>query len=229
MKSYLTFSRWFLGLAIGFFLLGSSGNLIAGDFVGDGNSVEVITSEMGGPELLGFASDDGDGQELTQRRNLRSGAQTGQIPEVKQNAKSSTTFTIPSSGSRATTDIKIELTVDSWISEASYNLWSWDDMAYYWPVDQTFTTAGETVIHVLALEEGSSYDLDCFDSYGDGGIAGVITNDGTGWPIIDWSAGDYGAYGAFGFVAGPGNSPPVQQPIATFPFEEDFESGIFFW
>ena len=131
------------------------------------------------------------------------------IPAHKLNAKSSSTFTVPAGGSRAISNINIALTVDSWYGEASYNLWSYDAGAYYWATDQTFSSAYQTIVHVLALEEGSNYDLDCFDSYGDGGISGVITNDDTGWDIIDWS-NNYGSYGSYGFVAGPGTPPPSQ-------------------
>jgi hypothetical protein len=47
MKSNLTFSRWFLGLAIGFFLLGSSGNL----FAQTQESKQAILETLHGPTV----------------------------------------------------------------------------------------------------------------------------------------------------------------------------------
>ena len=68
--------------------------------------------------------------------------------------------------------IQISVTVDSYPSEASWNLWSSDDGAYYYADNQTFSAGGENQTVVLSLTEGSNYDVDCWDSYGDGGIAG---------------------------------------------------------
>ena len=164
-----------------------------------------------------------EAQMMNQRRTVSPNAQNQAIPTQKLNAKGSTTFTVPASGSRAISNINIALTVDSWYGEASYNLWSYDDGSYYWGTDQTFTAGYQTIVHVLALTEGSSYDLDCFDSYGDGGIGGVVTNDDTGWPITDWGAYSYSSYGAFPFVAGPGMQPV---DITTFPYTADFEDGL---
>lgn len=187
MKKFI-FLRWLFGLSLGLFLFGSSGYLTA---------QENVAEKYSG------------------RHTLNANAQTQPMPAEKQNAIGGTTFTVPSSGTRATTDIKLELTTDFYYYECSYNLWSWDDMAYYWPTDQTFTSSYETITHILALEEGSSYDVDCFDSWGDGGIGGLVSNDATGWPIIGWSGYDYYLYGAFNFIAGPGNGPPANDLCAT--------------
>ncbi|MCF8227590.1 MAG: carboxypeptidase regulatory-like domain-containing protein, partial [Bacteroidales bacterium] len=125
-------------------------------------------------------------------------------------------------GSRALTNILLSVTVDIFASEASYNLWDYAGGAYYWATDQTFSSGNENQQHVLPLEEGNGFDVDCWDTWGDGGIAGEVSNDDTGWPIMSWSSGDYGSYGAFYFVAGPGTQP---QEVTTFPFWATFDDG----
>jgi hypothetical protein len=165
-----------------------------------------------------------ESQMMNKRRAVSPNAQTQPIPAQRLIAKNSTAIAVPSQnrGSRAIANIKLELQVDSYWGEASYNLWDYDAGAYYWASDKTFTYANEIQTWVLPLTEGSNYDVDCFDTYGDGGIGGVVTNDDTGWPITDWSSTSYTLYGAFPFVAGPGTQPV---DITTFPFTEDFESG----
>jgi hypothetical protein len=179
MKKFI-FLRWLFALSLGIFLFGSSGYLNAQD-----NGIKKI------PE----------------RRPVSADAQTQPISVEKLNAIGGSTFTVPSSGTRGTTNIKLQLSADGYYDECSFNLWSWDAMDYYWPSDQTFSYDFETITIILALEEGSSYDVDCWDSYGDGGIAGMISNDDTGWPITDWDDDDYTSYGDFNFVAGPGTAP----------------------
>lgn len=179
--------------------------------------------------LLGQMSSDNaisstEKQMMNKRRAVNPNAQTLPIPAERLRAKSSTAITVPSQnrGTRAISNINLSVTVDSWWGEASYNIWDYDAGAYYWATDKTFSYGGENQVWVLPLTTGSNYDVDCYDTYGDGGIGGVVTNDDTGWPITDWGAGDYTSYGAFGFTAGLGMQPV---DITTFPFTEDFESG----
>jgi len=169
---------------------------------------------------------DEEAQMRQQRRAPSLNAQTQAVPSHKLEAKSSTTFTVPNKGSRAISNIKIEVTADYWIGESSYNLWSYTDGAYYWATDQTFATSYETITHILPLTEGDDYSVDCLDSYGDGGISGVVSNDDTGWFIMDWMSNDYGAFGEFNFTAWEGYGPPVYLPITAFPFEADWEDGV---
>jgi type IX secretion system substrate protein len=126
-------------------------------------------------------------------------------------------------GSRALTDILLSVTVDGYASEASYNVWDYTAGGYIWGSDQTFTTAYQNVQHVLSLEEGNSFDVDCFDSYGDGGIGGAVSNNVTTWPITSWGSGNYTSYGAFNFVAGPGVQPAQ---VDVFPYWATFEDGL---
>ena len=161
-------------------------------------------------------------QMMTQRR-ANPNAQSMTIPLTKLKAKG-LTYVAPNKGNRAVSNIKLEVQVDSWASEASYNVWDYDAGSYIWASDQTFSYGGEIVIHYLALTEGSSYDVDCFDSYGDGGIAGDVSNSDTGWPITSWSSNSYTSYGSYPFVAGDGVEP---QQVDTFPYYADFESGSF--
>jgi len=167
-----------------------------------------------------------EAQMMKHRRQLSPNAQTQAVPSQRLDAKGSTTFTVQGDGSRALTNINIKLTVDTWYDEASYNLWSYADNAYYWGTDQTFSSAGQIVNRLLTLTEGNWYSVDCFDSYGDGGVSGLITNNTTGWFITSWMGTDYGAYGYFDFEAWDGYPPPVYLPITTFPFLADFESGV---
>lgn len=146
-------------------------------------------------------------------------AQTQTMPAEKMNAPMGVQN--PNSG-RATTDILLSLTVDSWWGEATYNLWSYFDGAYWWATNQSFTYANENQQHVLPLEDGTNYDVDCWDTYGDGGITGDVSNNTTTWPITSWSGGDYTTFGSFPFTAGPGTQPAE---ITTFPYITGFESG----
>ena len=76
-------------------------------------------------------------QKEPQRVPLQPGAQTQPMPENSQIAlMNGKTFTVPEGGSRSLTDIKIQLTVDYWSGEATYNLWSVSAGAYYWPANR---------------------------------------------------------------------------------------------
>ncbi|MDY6915753.1 MAG: choice-of-anchor J domain-containing protein, partial [Candidatus Cloacimonadota bacterium] len=111
-------------------------------------------------------------------------------------------------------DITIELTVDSYPSEASWNLWSYAEGAYYYAEDQVFTTGNETVTETLTLDEGD-YSVDCFDSYGDGGIAGTVY-DAEDNVLVTWEDDAYDSFGEFPFTVA----------IPPFEFAENFDDGI---
>jgi len=125
---------------------------------------DVETTQDGGLDL----------QKAQHRLPLQPGAQTQPAPEDRRTGKTLKTFTVTGDGSRATTDIRLQLTVDYFYTEASYNLWSNDAGAYYWTTDQTFTSAYQVKTHILSLEVGSTYNVECYDDWGDGGIAGNV-------------------------------------------------------
>ncbi|MDZ7742107.1 MAG: carboxypeptidase regulatory-like domain-containing protein [Bacteroidota bacterium] len=154
-----------------------------------------------------------------QRVAIEADAQTQPMPQERATAPKGI---YNPDGSRALTNILLSVTVDYFYSEASYNVWDYSGGGYIWGSDQTFSSTYENKQHLLALEEGNSFDVDCFDSWGDGGISGEVSNDDTGWPIMDWSGTSYGSYGAFYFVAGPGTEPLV---VDVFPFWANFNDG----
>ena len=97
-------------------------------------------------------------------------------------------------------DITITVTVDSWPSEASWNLWDYTASAYYWGTDWTFSSVGEVQIQTVSLANGL-YSVDCWDTYGDGGIAGIVTDSGGG-TLVEWTSGAYTSFGSFDFEVG---------------------------
>jgi len=97
-------------------------------------------------------------------------------------------------------NLYLALTVDSYPSEASYNLWMPDERGWYWETNQTFTAPNETHEHYLDLPAGI-YDVYCWDSYGDGGIAGIV-QDENAVELLSWGYNDYSATGIFTFFNG---------------------------
>ncbi|MBT6963933.1 MAG: hypothetical protein HN993_07585, partial [Lentimicrobiaceae bacterium] len=63
-------------------------------------------------------------QMMTQRR-ANPNAQSMTIPLTKLKAKG-LTYVAPNKGNRAVSNIKLEVQVDSYASEASYNVWDYD-------------------------------------------------------------------------------------------------------
>jgi len=100
--------------------------------------------------------------------------------------------------------VVFEMTVDTWSSEASWNLWDVAAGAFYWATDLTFSAANETQTISVDLPDGD-YEVYCYDSYGDGGIAGVVSKSGV--IFTQWASGDYegdpGYEGIFPFTAVP--------------------------
>ena len=70
-------------------------------------------------------------------------------------------------------NVTIELTVDGWPEEASWNIYD-NSYGYYYSSDQTFSSANQTIAETIYLSAGD-YAVYCLDSYGDGGIAGSVS------------------------------------------------------
>ena len=71
-------------------------------------------------------------------------------------------------------NVTIELTVDGWPEEASWNIYNYNTGNYYYSSNQTFTSANQTIAETIYLSAGD-YAVYCLDSYGDGGIAGSVS------------------------------------------------------
>ena len=97
-----------------------------------------------------------------------------------------------------TADVTISVTVDSWPGEASWNVYDYQTESYYYEDNQTFSDNYENQQVMLELEVGS-YSVDCWDTYGDGGISGVVTGS-DGNTLVSWSVSDYSSFGEFQFV-----------------------------
>ena len=141
---------------------------------------------------------------LTFAQNVHEGAQAV-TPQHHEN-----TFTV---GDRAA-DVTIDLTADYFYSEASWNVYDVVNGTFYYAVDQTFAVAYDNVVVDLALPEGN-YEVVCYDAWGDGGIAGVVTM--AGEELVSWFSTSYGAEGHFAFTNfyGPENLTAVPNPEST--------------
>lgn len=95
--------------------------------------------------------------------------------------------------------ITIIVQIDSYPSEASWNLFCVDTGSYYYSQDQTFSSSWEITTVSLNLSSGS-YAVHCFDTYGDGGIAGEVWNDN--FLLINWGNYAYSSFGSFDFIVG---------------------------
>jgi len=93
--------------------------------------------------------------------------------------------------------ITINVTVDSYPDEASWNLYCYPTSSYYFPSDQTFSNPFENQVLTIGLEDGH-YAVHCWDSYGDGGIEGFVTDDESN-VLVDWDESDYNFTGEFDF------------------------------
>jgi hypothetical protein len=76
-------------------------------------------------------------------------------------------------------NVTIELTVDGFYEEASWNIYNYTTSSYYYSSDQTFNYDIQTITESIYLSAGS-YAVICKDSYGDGGIAGSVYIVGSG-------------------------------------------------
>ena len=92
--------------------------------------------------------------------------------------------------------ITITVQVDSYPSEASWNVYNYDTGLFYFDDYQTFDYSNQSVTEVIDLEPGHYY-VHCMDSYGDGGIAGEVFQNGI--MLINWDNYDYSSEGIFEF------------------------------
>ncbi|MGE4540135.1 MAG: carboxypeptidase regulatory-like domain-containing protein, partial [Bacteroidales bacterium] len=113
------------------------------------------------------------------------------MPAERQNAG---TFT-PSN--REAQNIDITVDVDNWYDEAEWNIWSYDQGAYYYPTWQVFSSAYEVVEVTVGLEPGD-YSIDVWDDYGDGGIGGIVKQGLV--TLVSWDNYDYTDFGEFNFT-----------------------------
>ena len=95
--------------------------------------------------------------------------------------------------------ITITVQVDSYPGEASWNVYSYDTGLFYFDDNQTFSNSNQIVTEVINLLPGI-YAVQCFDTYGDGGIAGVVLENGN--TLISWNYYDYSSFGIFDFQVG---------------------------
>ncbi len=93
--------------------------------------------------------------------------------------------------------ITISVTVDIWPAEASWNLYCYPTASYYFPSDQTFSNSNENQTVIVGLEEGH-YAVYCWDTVGDGGIEGIVTDEESN-TLVDWDDNDYSFTGQFSF------------------------------
>ncbi len=93
--------------------------------------------------------------------------------------------------------ITINVTVDNDPDEAAWNIYDYTTSSYYFPNDQTFSFNNENQIVTIDLENGH-YAVNCWDTEGDGGIEGIVT-DGDFNTLVEWDDNDYGFSGEFHF------------------------------
>ena len=91
----------------------------------------------------------------------------------------------------------ITVTVDSYYNEASWNLYNMNSESYYFATDQMFEESNQTITKVIYLSEGN-YEIQTYDSYGDGGIKGNVVEAG-GDTLVSWDENDYEEEGQFPF------------------------------
>lgn len=113
------------------------------------------------------------------------------MPAERQNAG---TFT-PSN--REAQNIDITVDVDNFYDEAEWNIWSYDQGAYYYPSWQVFSSPYEVVNVIVGLEPGD-YSIDVWDDWGDGGIGGEVKQGLV--TLVSWGNYDYTDFGWFDFT-----------------------------
>ncbi|MCK5051589.1 MAG: hypothetical protein KAS53_07685 [Candidatus Cloacimonetes bacterium] len=95
------------------------------------------------------------------------------------------------------TQITINVTVDNDPDEASWNIYNYSTSSYYFLNDQTFSFNNENQILTIDLENGH-FAVRCWDTAGDGGIEGTVTDDESNI-LVEWEDNDYNNYGEFHF------------------------------
>ena len=92
--------------------------------------------------------------------------------------------------------VTIELQVDYYYMQASWNIYNYDNSTYYYATDQQFSQYYEELEVDIELTTGH-YAVECYDSYGNGGIEGSVTY--MGEVLVDWEDYMYGNTGVFDF------------------------------
>jgi hypothetical protein len=105
------------------------------------------------------------------------------------------TFTVGSS--RSFEEITITISTDYYPSESSWNLYDSTAGAFYYETAQTFSASNEEQTVTLALAPGA-YAVVAYDSYGDGGLSGTVTDEND--VVIATIALTTGASGTYGFT-----------------------------
>ncbi|MCF7912066.1 MAG: hypothetical protein K9M99_06035 [Candidatus Cloacimonetes bacterium] len=90
----------------------------------------------------------------------------------------------------------IELQVDEWNQEASWNLYMQSTGDYYYDDWQDFTEEYQIVTRDIILEAGL-YSIHCWDDFGDGGISGSVIFKGE--ILVEWDKNDYSSREQFNF------------------------------
>ncbi len=138
-----------------------------------------------------------------QRRAPNPDAKTATMSQERLTAiENGTIFTVPERGTDDIVDIHFIIEGDwaATIDASAWNIWSYTDAAYLWPVN-TPIAAYEIQDIVVGLEGGQDYAVELFDpDFGDGGISGNVSYDENGAPIVSWNFYDWsGTYGYFDF------------------------------
>ena len=84
--------------------------------------------------------------------------------------------------------VVIQLQVDNYPAEATWNIFDYTTSSLYYPTDRTFTYSYQSVTKILDLPAGT-YALVCDDSNSNGGISGNIIQSGV--VLREWDADDY--------------------------------------
>lgn len=93
---------------------------------------------------------------------------------------------------QTTCDVVLEVSIDYWYFEGYYQVYDQNyNVILSW---QTFSNSYQTRTHTLpALTDGSTYLVYLYDSYGDGGISGTVTENGN--LLTSWSGYSYSQWG----------------------------------
>ncbi|MCF7920863.1 MAG: carboxypeptidase regulatory-like domain-containing protein [Candidatus Cloacimonetes bacterium] len=94
-------------------------------------------------------------------------------------------------------NVYLHVEADYYAGECSYNLWMPETRGWYWDVDQTFTASYEAQDHYLVLLPGT-YQVYCWDTWGDGGITGMVQDENF-VEMVSWDDLDYDDLGIFEF------------------------------
>ena len=110
------------------------------------------------------------------------------------------TFTV--GNNRSYDDITITIATDTYYYESSWNLYDSSAGAFYYAANQTFASAGEEQVVNLSLQPGV-YSVVAFDSYGDGGLTGTVTDEDG---IVLVAIAGAGSESSFDFTVAPPTS-----------------------